>query len=100
LARFRSSRRITANSEVAPKSSSFRLGHNPTASGLIAGILVALLLGRLLPSFSQLLYGVNATDAMTLLVVSGTLLGIATVAGYIPALRALKVDPIVALRCE
>jgi putative ABC transport system permease protein len=70
------------------------------ASGLIAGILVALLLGRLLPSFSQLLYGVKATDAMTLFAVSGTLLGIATIACYIPALRALKVDPIVALRCE
>jgi predicted permease len=69
-------------------------------SGLLIGVFVALLLGRSLPSFSHLLYGVKMTDAFTLLAVSGILLGIAAVACYIPARRALKIDPIIALRYD
>jgi predicted permease len=69
-------------------------------AGLIVGAVAVFLLGRSLPSFSQLLYGVKATDLVTLLIASGVLLGVAIVACYIPARRALKIDPIVALRYD
>jgi ABC-type antimicrobial peptide transport system permease subunit len=69
-------------------------------AGLIVGAVAVFLLGRSLPSFSQLLYVVKATDLVTLLIASGVLLGIAIVACYIPARRALKIDPIVALRYD
>jgi ABC-type lipoprotein release transport system permease subunit len=46
------------------------------------------------------LYGVQSTDLVTLTVVSALLLTVAFVASYVPALRATKVDPVVALRNE
>jgi predicted permease len=78
------------------------LGHGLrlAVAGLILGAVTALLLGPMLPSFSQLLYGVKASDPATLAVVSAVLLGVAVFACYIPARRALKVDPVVALRYE
>jgi ABC-type antimicrobial peptide transport system permease subunit len=49
---------------------------------------------------SSLLYGINATDSLTF-VATPLLLGIiAVLAGYIPARRAAKLDPMIALRCE
>jgi ABC-type antimicrobial peptide transport system permease subunit len=71
-----------------------------TLMGLVAGSVAALLLGRLLSSFSHLLYGVAASDPATLATVSIVLLIVAAVACSAPAYRAMRVNPIVALRYE
>jgi len=67
------------------------------AVGAMAGIAVALGVTRLLTSF---LYGVKAGDPITLLAVAALLALVALAACYIPARRATKVDPLVALRYE
>jgi len=68
--------------------------------GLAMGGAAALVLARVLSSFSQLLYGVNANDPATFVLVSFVLTGMAVLACYIPARRAMKVDPMIALRYE
>ncbi len=66
-------------------------------AGILIGVAGALSIGRVLNS---LLFGVTATDPVTFVVVTLLLCIIALVACYIPARRAIRVDPIVALRYE
>jgi hypothetical protein len=66
-------------------------------AGAVAGIAVALGVTRFLASF---LYGVKAGDPITLVAVAFLLALVALAACYIPARRATKVDPLVALRYE
>jgi predicted permease len=67
------------------------------AAGLVLGLCGTMLAGRLV---QRLLYGVSATDPVTLIAVSVVLLGVAVVASYLPARRATRVDPVIALRSD
>ena len=69
-------------------------------AGLVIGVTATLVFTHLLLSFSHLLYGVGASDPTTLLSVSAVLIGVAILACYLPARRAMRVDPTVALRYE
>ena len=66
-------------------------------SGILIGVIGALALTRLL---SSMLYGIGTTDPLTFGSVSLLLTGVALVACYVPARRAMHLNPLVALRCE
>jgi predicted permease len=75
-------------------------GIGMAGAGLGLGILAAIALVRWLPSFSHLLYGVGQSDPVTLLCVSVGLLIVAMAACLLPASRAMRADPMRALRTE
>jgi predicted permease len=74
-----------------------RSGMTLTIVGVVLGVAGAIALTRLV---SALLFGVTATDFTTFIAVSLALLIVALVACYIPARRATRVDPLIALRYE
>ncbi len=67
------------------------------AAGIAVGLACAAAIAQLL---SSMLFGVKASDPLTYVVVVALLAGVAMFASYVPARRAMRVDPIVALRYE
>jgi putative ABC transport system permease protein len=72
-------------------------GMVPALVGVVVGVAASLALARFV---SSLLFGVSETDPTTFVAVVALLTGVALAACYIPARRALDVDPLVALRYE
>jgi predicted permease len=86
----------------ATKSNVLRLllGHGlrVALTGVAIGAVAAAMLTRVLSSFSRLLFGVRATDWLTFIAVSLSLLLTALLASYLPARRASRLDPMTVLR--
>jgi predicted permease len=72
-------------------------GAKLAAVGVGIGVAVALGLSRLMASQ---LFGITATDPLTFLAVALLLMAVAMAACYLPALRATRIEPVTALRCE
>jgi ABC-type antimicrobial peptide transport system permease subunit len=67
------------------------------ALGLVLGLISWLAVGRVL---TPLLHEIDATDPLTILTTALVIVAIAFLASYLPARRATRVDPMVALRVE
>jgi len=74
-----------------------REGMGLAAVGLVLGLAAARVLARLV---GGLLFGIQPTDAVSFAAAAGVLLAIAMLASYLPARRASRVDPLIALRAE
>ena len=68
-----------------------------TVGAMVQGIAAAAILTRWMQS---VLFGIEASDPWTLVQVVAVLLGAATLASWLPARRALAIDPMTALRCD
>jgi len=68
-----------------------------TAVGVLVGLAGALALTRVL---STLLFGVSATDPATFILTAGLIVAVSLLASYLPARRATRIDPVLALRRE
>jgi ABC-type antimicrobial peptide transport system permease subunit len=66
-------------------------------AGLAGGVIAAFLLVR---SMTGLLYGINTGDPTTFALSAFTMVVIAALAGYLPARRASRIDPMICLRAE
>ena len=66
-------------------------------TGVTLGVLAAMAATR---GIRRLLFGVEALDAATFAAVLALVLGVVALASWLPARRATKVDPMIALRCE
>jgi putative ABC transport system permease protein len=69
----------------------------PAAAGVVAGVAASLVTARLLETVA---FGVSARDPLTIGAVAGCLLLVALLATLVPAFRASRVDPLIALRAE
>ena len=68
-----------------------------TLIGVVVGLAAAFVLSRVMES---LLFGITATDPATFVAIPFVLVAAATLASYVPARRATKIDPVMALRYE
>jgi putative ABC transport system permease protein len=66
-------------------------------TGTAAGLVASVFLTR---TVSSLLYGIESFDAVSFLVIAAILLAVAAVSCWLPARRAMRVDPMIALRYE
>jgi predicted permease len=90
--------RMALGAQIADVRNVF-LGHGfrLAATGVLVGIVLAMLVTRVMSAF---LFGVGPMDPVTYAVVSGALIAVALLATYLPARRATRVHPLVALRGE
>jgi ABC-type antimicrobial peptide transport system permease subunit len=72
-------------------------GMTPTLAGIVAGTVAALGSAKLLQRF---VFGVSASDPLTLAAVAGTLALVAVIASLVPAVRASRLDPLRVLRAD